>query len=148
MKRRLEICAGANRLAQYDVYDEPTMSLDPIVAIQVMDLIIRARDINHISSLYVTKKIHEIPHLARTIATHTDTGEIVVAEAPPDRLPATRVIVLEQGRIAFSGNVEEFQKSDLPAIKELMTLDRHDHSKDPYFVDPWDKRRHPDEKLL
>jgi ABC-type transporter Mla maintaining outer membrane lipid asymmetry ATPase subunit MlaF len=124
------------------------MSLDPIVAIQVLDLVIRARDINNISSMYVTKKIHEIPHLAQLIASSTEGGEITIAAAPPDKLPRTRVIVLEQGRIAFNGTVEEFQNSDLPAIKELMTLDGHDHSKDPYFVDPWDKRRHPAEKLL
>jgi phospholipid/cholesterol/gamma-HCH transport system ATP-binding protein len=148
MKRRLEIARALIGWPSIMLYDEPTMSLDPIVAIQVLDLVIRARDINNISSMYVTKKIHEIPHLAQLIASSTEGGEITIAAAPPDKLPRTRVIVLEQGRIAFNGTVEEFQNSDLPAIKELMTLDGHDHSKDPYFVDPWDKRRHPAEKLL
>jgi phospholipid/cholesterol/gamma-HCH transport system ATP-binding protein len=148
MKRRLEIARALIGWPSIMLYDEPTMSLDPIVAIQVLDLVIRARDINNISSMYVTKKIHEIPHLAQLIASSTEGGEITIAAAPPDKLPRTRVIVLEHGRIAFNGTVEEFQNSDLPAIKELMTLDGHDHSKDPYFVDPWDKRRHPAEKLL
>jgi phospholipid/cholesterol/gamma-HCH transport system ATP-binding protein len=148
MKRRLEIARALIGWPSIMLYDEPTMSLDPIVAIQVLDLVIRARDINNISSMYVTKKIHEIPHLAQLIASSTEGGEITIAAAPPDKLPRTRVIVLEQGRIAFNGTVEELQNSDLPAIKELMTLDGHDHSKDPYFVDPWDKRRHPAEKLL
>ena len=35
-----------------------------------------------------------------------------------------------------------------PTGSELVTLDRHDHSKDPYFTDPWDKRRHPAEAIL
>jgi len=148
MKRRLEIARALIGWPRIMLYDEPTMSLDPIMAIQVLDLVIRARDINNISSLYVTKKIHEIPHLANLIASRTENGEIIIGEAPPDRLPRTKVIVLEQGRIAFNGTVEEFQKSDLPAIKELTTLDRHNHSEDPYFLDPWDKRRRPKEKLL
>jgi ABC-type transporter Mla maintaining outer membrane lipid asymmetry ATPase subunit MlaF len=130
------------------LYDEPTMSLDPIMAIQVLDLVIRARDIDSTSSMYVTKKIYEIPHLAKLVASRTENGEVVITEARPDALPRTRVLVLDEGRSAFNGTVEEFQKSELPAIKELMTLDRHDHAKDPYFIDPWDKRRRPAEKLL
>jgi phospholipid/cholesterol/gamma-HCH transport system ATP-binding protein len=148
MKRRLEIARALIGWPTIMLYDEPTMSLDPIVAIQVLDLVIRARDINHISSLYVTKKIYEMPHLASLSASINEQQEVVIAEAEPHKFPKTNVIVLEQGRIAFSGTVAEFQKSDLPAVKELLTLDRHDHSKDPYFNDPWDKRRHPSEKLL
>ena len=56
--------------------------------------------------------------------------------------------VLVGGRVVFSGTAEEFHKSDLPAIKELVTLDYHDHSNDPYFTDPWDKRRRPKEEIL
>ena len=148
MKRRLEIARALIGWPRIMLYDEPTMSLDPITAIQVLDLVIRARDINKISSLYVTKKIYEIPHLANLIASRTDNGEIIITKAPPDRLPRTKVIVLDQGRIAFNGTVEEFHRSDLPPIKVLMTLDGHDHSKDPYFIDPWDKHRSPAEKLL
>lgn len=148
MKRRLEIARALIGWPSIMLYDEPTMSLDPIVAIQVLDLVIRARDINHISSLYVTKKIHELPHLANLVALRNDEGDIVITDAPPDKLPRTKVFLLDQGKIAFSGSVEEFQKSDLPAIRELVTLDRHEHSKDPYFIDPWDKRRQPNEKLL
>ena len=148
MKRRLEIARALIGWPTIMLYDEPTMSLDPIMAIQVLDLVVRARDINNISSLYVTKKIYEIPHLANLVASLNDNGEIVIAEAPPDGLPRTKVIVLDEGRVAFNGTVEEFHESDLPVIKELLTLDRHDHEKDPYFIDPWDKRRHPTEKLL
>ena len=148
MKRRLEIARALIGWPTIMLYDEPTMSLDPIMAIQVLDLVIRARDIDSTSSMYVTKKIYEIPHLAKLVASRTENGEVVITEARPDALPRTRVLVLDEGRIAFNGTVEEFQKSELPAIKELMTLDRHDHAKDPYFIDPWDKRRRPAEKLL
>ena len=93
------------------------MSLDPIMAIQVLDLVIRARDINKVSSLYVTKKIHEIPHLANFRAAKAAGGEILIREAQPAELPATRVIVLDNGRIVFAGTVEEFHKSDRPVIR-------------------------------
>lgn len=141
MKRRLEIARALIGWPSIMLFDEPTIALDPIVAVQVLDLVMRARDINDVSSLYVTKKIYELPYLANYRASAASDGdEIVIAEAPPDQLPRTRIMVLDQGRIAFTGSLAEFQSSDLPLIKELITLDAHDHSHDPYFPDPWDKR--------
>ena len=127
MKRRLEIARALIGWPRIMLFDEPTMSLDPLAALKVLDLVIRARDINHISSLYVTKKIYELDYLANN---------------------KTRVMVLKDGRIVFAGSVQEFKTSELPAIKELLALDHHDHSRDPYFTDPWDKDRRPAETIL
>lgn len=127
MKRRLEIARALIGWPRIMLFDEPTMSLDPLAAIKVLDLVIRARDVNHISSLYATKKIHEFAYLAS---------------------PKTKVIVLKDGRIVFTGSVEEFQTSEAPATRELAALDPHDHSTDPYFTDPWDKERQPGESIL
>jgi phospholipid/cholesterol/gamma-HCH transport system ATP-binding protein len=127
MKRRLEIARALIGWPSIMLFDEPTDSLDPIAAAKVLDLVIRARDLNNVSSLYVTKKIHELDYLANV---------------------KTRVIVLKDGRKVFSGPVEEFRTSELPAIKELLSLDNHDHTKDPFFSDPWDKHRRPNETIL
>jgi phospholipid/cholesterol/gamma-HCH transport system ATP-binding protein len=148
MKRRLEFARALIGWPSIMLFDEPTTSLDPIVAVQVLDLIIRARDVNKVSSIYGTKKPYEIPYLATYCASQKANDEIVIAEAPMDKLPRTKVIVLDSGKMAFSGSVSEFQRSDLPVIKELLTLDTHDHSADPYFPDPWDKRRRPKDKVL
>jgi len=148
MKRRLEFARALIGWPSIMLFDEPTTMLDPIVAVQVLDLIMRARDINKVSSIYVTKKPHEIDYLANCYASQDASAEIVIREAPAENLPRTKVIVLKSGKIAFLGSVSEFQKSDLPVIKELLTLDTHDHSADPYFPDPWDKKRRPKDKVL
>jgi phospholipid/cholesterol/gamma-HCH transport system ATP-binding protein len=148
MKRRLEIARALIGWPRIMLFDEPTMSLDPIVAIRVLDLLIQARDLKQISSLYVTKKTYEIPYLANFYAVTRADGQVVTMEAPPEKLPNTRVMVLENGRIAFIGSAEAFTKSQLPAIKDLAALDRHEHSKDLYFTDPWDNRRRPQEAVL
>lgn len=148
MKRRLEIARALIGWPRIMLFDEPTMSLDPVAALKVLDLVIRARDINKISSLYVTKKIHELPYLANYRAETLSDGEIRIIEAPSTNLPKTRVIVLEEGEIAFDGPVGEFATSKLKAIQDLSTLNGHDHSRDPYFPDPWDKRRQPAETIL
>lgn len=130
MKRRLEIARALIGWPSIMLFDEPTMSLDPLAAVKVMDLVIRARDVNHISSLYVTKKIHEFDYLAANTQANT------------------KVLVLKDGSIVFRGSVEDFIASELPAIKELATMDHHDHSGDAHFSDPWDKNRRPNETIL
>lgn len=148
MKRRLEIARAMIGWPSIMLFDEPTMGLDPIVALKVLDLIIRARDINNISSIYVTKKAYELPYLTNYVAVDEEKNEIVIHEAPPDKLPRTRIILLESGKVAFIGSLAEFQDCDLPSVKRLLTSDQHDHSADPYFPDPWDKSRQPRGKLL
>lgn len=148
MKRRLEIARALIGWPRIMLFDEPTMGLDPIVAIKVLDLVIQARDVKQVSSLYVTKKIYELPYLAKFCAVARADGQVITMEAPPHELPKTRVMVLAKGRIAFTGTVEKFAKSGLPAIRELAKLDDHDHTKDPYFTDPWDKHRRPQEAIL
>jgi len=147
MKRRLEIARALVGWPSIMLFDEPTMSLDPIVALQVLDLILRARDINKISSIYVTKKIYELPYLSNYVALQEE-DRIVINEAPSDKFPMTRIMVLEAGRMVFTGSLSEFQTSDLAAVRRLLTLDQHNHLADPYFPNPWDKSREPLEKLL
>ena len=130
------------------LFDEPTNSLDPIVAGQVLDLLIRARDINKISSIYVTKKPFEIPYLTMFLARVSNEGEIVIGEAPKEKLPRTRIMVLDSGAVAFVGSPAEFEQSDYPSVKRMLTLEHHEHLADPYFLDPWDRARAPEEKFL
>lgn len=147
MKRRLEIARALVGWPPIMLFDEPTISLDPLAALKVMDLVIRARDVNEISSLYVTKKIHELDYLANYRAQVAD-GEFKTVAAAAATLPKRRVMVLKEGSIVFDGSEHEFKTSQLPAIRELATLDHHNHSLDPYFDDPWDKQRRPKESIL
>jgi phospholipid/cholesterol/gamma-HCH transport system ATP-binding protein len=141
MKRRVEFARALIGWPSIMLFDEPTISLDPIVAIQVLDLVLRARDLNKVSSIYVTKKMHEIPYLANFRAVDDTKGGFSIEEAPAGERPQTRVMFLDSGRIAFLGTVDDFQNSDSPLIKDFVALDPHDHSADPYYPDPWDKRR-------
>ena len=148
MKRRVEIARALIGWPSIMLFDEPTLSLDPIVAVQVLDLIIRARDINNISSLYVTKKLHELPYLANYRASATGVGEIGISEAAASQAPRTKVIVLESGKIAFSGSVAEFEQSSVASIENLRLVDHQANAAEYYAANPWDKRRKPKEEIL
>ncbi|HYL98693.1 MAG TPA: ATP-binding cassette domain-containing protein, partial [Blastocatellia bacterium] len=108
MKRRLEVARALVGWPRVMLYDEPTGGLDPINNKQVLNLVIRARDIHHISSLYVTKEQHEIPYLAHHVAGKTDGAVTVQPTASP--LSSVRVMVLDQGEVAFLGSLADFEK--------------------------------------
>jgi ABC-type multidrug transport system ATPase subunit len=102
----------------FDGLDEPTAGLDPINARHVLDLIIRARDLHHTSSLLVTKALHEIPYLSGHQAHEDAQGGYV--EPVAGYAPGVQVCLLEEGRIAFFGSPQEFAQSSLPAVQHML----------------------------
>src|SRR5690349_17391811 len=147
MRRRLEIARALIGWPSIMLFDEPAAGLDPLTAIHVLDLIIRARDLFGISSIYVTKKLDEIFYLATHRAVKTDT-EVHIEETDDSSAPATRVIVLDGGQTIFTGSVSEFQHSLLPAVVRLTHAENGTILSDFATADPWDKRRRPREQIL
>jgi phospholipid/cholesterol/gamma-HCH transport system ATP-binding protein len=147
MRRRLEIARALVGWPSIMLFDEPASGLDPLTSAQVLDLIIRARDIYGISSIYVTKKLDEIPYLASHRATKVD-GRILIEDAGERDLPRTRVIVLAHGEITFTGSVEEFEASSQPEVTRLTRADNGTTLSDYVTTDPWDKSRRPSERIL
>jgi phospholipid/cholesterol/gamma-HCH transport system ATP-binding protein len=146
MKRRLEIARALVGWPSIMPFDEPTSGLDPINEYQVLDLIIRARDLHNISSLVVTKALHEIPYLAGYRARADAQGNSIIE--PGESTHATKVLLLEEGRIAFFGAPQEFAESSLPAAQRLLhpvTGVLHSHLD---VDDPWDRDRQSKGSLL
>ena len=130
------------------LFDEPASGLDPMTAIHILDLIVRARDIHGMSSIYVTKKLDEIPYLATHRARQTGQDVVIEEVTSTQELPPSRVIVLDEGRIVFTGSVSEFEASTLPAVTRLTHADNGTVISDYFVSDPWDKRRRPLESVL
>jgi phospholipid/cholesterol/gamma-HCH transport system ATP-binding protein len=142
MRRRLEIARALVGWPAIMLFDEPASGLDPLTATQVLDLIIRARDVYGISSIYVTKKLDEIPYLANHRAKKVQ-NQIFIEEATEQSAPPTRVIVLAHGRIIFTGSVDEFEASTLPEVTRLTEADNGTVFSEYAPADPWDKRSQP-----
>ncbi|MGH9764202.1 MAG: hypothetical protein ACREAC_25490, partial [Blastocatellia bacterium] len=121
------------------LFDEPTGGLDPINNRQVLNLVIRARDVHQISSLYVTKEMHEIPYLATHVAERTD-GAVTINRAESSELPAVRVLVLNEGQVAFVGAASEFESSSEDAVLNLTSPHTSVRTSHQWRRDPWSRR--------
>lgn len=141
MRRRLEIARALVGWPPIMLFDEPTSSLDPINARQVLDLIIRARDIHKISSLYVTKELHEISYLATHYAASDDARRITVHKGPAPLDCELRVLVLDAGEIVLFGSPADFESSAIPAVTLLTHPEASMHIGHTYTSDPWSKKR-------
>jgi len=77
-------------------FDEPSAGLDPVVASELDDLILKLRDSMKMTIVVVT---HELESAFKI---------------------ADRITVLDQGKILFSGSVEEVKVSDIPRVQDLL----------------------------
>jgi len=148
MKRRLELARAIVGWPPIMLFDEPTTGLDPINAQQVRDIVIRARDFHRMSSLYVSKTMHEITYLATHCALADEEHRISIMEADAEHLPKTRVMVLEEGGIVFLGGHQEFCESSLPEVLELTHPRTAMATSDIRTPDPWGNRYGSANKLL
>jgi len=95
----------------------------------------------------VTKKLDEIPYLATHRAVQSSSG-VIIEEATAKTAPRTRIMVLDEGRIAFTGSVAEFETNPLRAVARLTHADNGTVISDFPVLDPWDKTRKPRERIL
>jgi len=140
MKRRLEIARAFVGWPPIMLFDEPTSGLDPLNEGQVLDLILRARDLRGISSLLVTKQLHEISYLAGHRAAEAAGGGVEVCEAEATQLPDVSVLFLHEGGVAFFGTPDEFFRDEDQAVTYMTRAGADAAPTGVYVADPWDKR--------
>lgn len=122
MSRRAAIARAIAGSPELMFYDSPCSGLDPITSRRLMREVLRQRDIEQVSSIYVTQNLDEVKYLCSHMYEVTTTGEgIVRATNEEFCLTMTRVMFLTDGQIIFDDRDELFWNSPDERIRQFIT---------------------------
>ena len=118
MRRRVAIARAIITQPKLLLYDSPTGGLDPITSTTIIQLVMKQRDVYDSTALLVTHRLQD----AFTLATHQFNLKTNQMERMPDDGvdPNTSIMVLKEGRIAFTGSLVDLLRSQDPYIQEFM----------------------------
>ncbi len=117
MRRRVGIARALVGSPKLILFDEPTAGLDPPTARAILELTMKLRDLEGVSSIFVTHRLEDIKMLSSSYATINDDGEVVFKHEDENFcLVNTKFLMLKEGKVIFSGTDEELWQSDEPYI--------------------------------
>lgn len=121
MRRRVGIARALVGDPKIVMFDEPTAGLDPPTARTICELAVKLRDLEDVSSIFVTHEMQNLEYLCTEYATVNEDGEVVFKEEGDDFcLINTEIIMLREGQIIFSGKDEEFRVSEDEYVRRFV----------------------------
>jgi phospholipid/cholesterol/gamma-HCH transport system ATP-binding protein len=122
MKRRVGLARALAGSPRVVLYDEPTAGLDPITKRTIVDLMIKLRDLEGVTTVFVTHDLQAASILATEYAAAEKDGRIFL-KAGGDKLCLVNVkyIMLQQGEICFEGSYHELLESRQPYLKRFLS---------------------------
>jgi phospholipid/cholesterol/gamma-HCH transport system ATP-binding protein len=118
MKRRVGIARALVGTPKVVLYDEPTAGLDPITKRTIVDLMIKLRDIEGVTSVFVTHDLHAASIMANEFASAGENGNIDIKSGGESFcILNTKFIMLQSASICFEGSYQEMLSSEIPYVR-------------------------------
>jgi len=121
MRRRVGIARALVGDPKIVMFDEPTAGLDPPTARTICELAMKLRDLEDVSSIFVTHEMNNLDYLTSEYAVVNEAGEVVFEkEGEKLCLINSKVMMMRDGQIIFSGTDETLRKADDPYIHRFL----------------------------
>lgn len=117
-RRRVAIARAMAPKPDLILFDDPTTGLDPIIASTVDDEIVKLRDLERVTSIFVTQQIRDAFYIATHKAVRRD-GKIEIVE---ETNSSVDFMVLHKGRIFFRGTADELMNSKDEYLREFLYM--------------------------
>jgi phospholipid/cholesterol/gamma-HCH transport system ATP-binding protein len=121
MRRRVGIARALVGDPKIVMFDEPTAGLDPPTARTICELAMKLRDLEDVSSIFVTHEMNNLDYLTSEYAVVNEAGEVVFEkEGEKLCLINSKVLMMRDGQVIFSGTDETLRKADDPYIHRFL----------------------------
>lgn len=121
MRRRVGIARALVGDPKIVMFDEPTAGLDPPTARTICELAMKLRDLEDVSSIFVTHEMNNLGYLCSEYAVVNEAGEVVFEkEGEKLCLINSKVLMMRDGEVIFSGTDETLRKADDKYIQKFL----------------------------
>jgi phospholipid/cholesterol/gamma-HCH transport system ATP-binding protein len=121
MRRRVGIARALVGDPKIVMFDEPTAGLDPPTARTICELAMKLRDLEDVSSIFVTHEMNNLDYLTSEYAVVNEAGEVIFEkEGEKLCLINSKVLMIRDGAIIFSGTDETLRKSEDKYIQKFL----------------------------
>jgi phospholipid/cholesterol/gamma-HCH transport system ATP-binding protein len=121
MRRRVGIARALVGDPKIVMFDEPTAGLDPPTARTICELAMKLRDLEDVSSIFVTHEMNNLDYLCSEYAVVDEAGEVVFEkEGEKLCLINSKVLMMRDGEVIFSGTDETLRKAEDKYIQKFL----------------------------